>query len=140
MTKLRFEKIRQTQFIPDAKPQEAYRAFLNAKIHTAFTGSKATGAGRVGAKFTAWDGYITGKTLQLKPGKKIVQEWRTTEFPSNYPSSRLELNFKAKKGATEIVMVHSKVPASQTSKYREGWVSAYWEPLRDYFHKTKKDV
>ena len=48
MTKLRFGKIRQAQFIPDAKPHEVYRAFLNAKIHTAFTGSKVTGAGRVG--------------------------------------------------------------------------------------------
>ena len=113
-------------------------AFLNARTHTAFTGSKATGKGRVGAKFTAWDGYITGKTVQLKPSKKIVQEWRTTEFPSQYPDSRLELNFKAKKGGTEIVMIHSKVPAAQTSSYREGWVESYWDPLKSYFRKKKR--
>ena len=110
---------------------------MNAKIHSAFTGSKATGVGRVGAKFTAWDGYITGKTLQLKSGKKIVQEWRTSEFPGEYPSSRLELNFKARKGGTEIVMIHSRVPASQTASYREGWVSSYWDPLREYFRKAQ---
>jgi activator of HSP90 ATPase len=115
-----------------------YRAFLNARTHTVFTGSKATGTGRVGAKFTAWDGYITGKTLKLTNGKKIVQEWRTSEFPSNYPASRLELNFKAKEGGTEIVMIHSRVPASQTASYREGWVSSYWDPLREYFTKKQK--
>jgi activator of HSP90 ATPase len=92
----------------------------------------------VGGSFTAWDGYITGKTLELKSGKKIVQEWRTTEFPSKYPASRLELNFKAKKGGTEIVMIHSKVPASQTASYREGWVSSYWDPLREYFSKAQE--
>ena len=115
-----------------------YRAILDAKIHSAFTGSKATGEGRVGGSFTAWDGYITGKTLQLKSGKEIVQEWRTTEFPSKYPPSRLELNFKAKKGGTEIVMIHSKVPASQTTSYREGWISSYWDPLREYFSKAQE--
>lgn len=134
---LRFGRIRQTQFIPHAKPQQVYRAILNAKMHSAFTGSKATGGGRVGAKFTAWDGYITGKILQLKSGKKIVQEWRTSEFPAEYPSSRLELNFKAKRGGTEIVMIHSSVPASQTASYREGWVSSYWDPLREYFRKAQ---
>ena len=112
-------------------------AFLNARTHTAFTGSKATGEGRVGAKFTAWDGYITGRTVQLKPSKKIVQEWRTTEFPSQYPDSRLELNFKAKKGGTEIVMIHSKVPAAQTPSYRAGWTEFYWDPLKHYFHNKK---
>jgi activator of HSP90 ATPase len=133
---LRFGSIRQTQFVPNVKPEQVYRAFLNPRTHSAFTGSKATGTGRVGGKFTAWDGYITGKTLQLKNGKKIVQAWRTTEFPAQYPDSRLELNFKAKKGGTEIVMVHSKVPASQTAQYREGWMSSYWDPLREYFSKT----
>lgn len=135
---LRFGRIRQTQFIPNAEPSEVYHAFLNAKTHTAFTGSKATGTGRAGGRFTAWDGYITGKTLRLKPGKKIVQAWRTTEFPSQYPDSKLELSFKAKKDGTEIVMAHTKVPASQTARYREGWVSAYWDPLREYFLKRQR--
>jgi len=134
---LRFGKIKQTEFIPDAKPAQVYRAFLNARTHTEFTGSKATGTGRVGSRFTAWDGYITGRNLQLKSGKKIVQEWRTTEFPDAYPDSRLELTFKAKKGGTEIVMTHSKVPATQTSSYREGWISSYWDPLREYFSKRQ---
>jgi len=134
---LRFGKITQTQFIPNAKPKQVYQAFLSARIHTAFTGSKATGASRVGAKFTAWDGYITGRNLELKSGKKIVQEWRTTEFPSEYPDSKLELTFKSKRGGTEIVMIHSKVPASQTSSYREGWITSYWNPLREYFSNRK---
>lgn len=111
---------------------------MNAKIHSDFTGSKATGKARVRAKFTAWDGYISGKIVELKSGKRIVQEWRTTEFPAKYPDSRLDLKFQAKKGGTQIVMVHSRVPASQTSRYREGWVSAYWDPLKEYFRKVQK--
>jgi activator of HSP90 ATPase len=134
---LRFGRIKQTQFVPNAKPIEIYRAFLNASTHSAFTSSKATGSGRVGGKFTAWDDYITGRNLELKSGKKIVQEWRTTEFPDQYPDSRLELNFNAKKDGTEIVMIHSRLPASQVARYREGWISAYWDPLREYFAAAK---
>jgi activator of HSP90 ATPase len=41
-----------------AKPIEVYEAFVDAKKHSAFTGSKAMGEGKVGSKFTAWDGYL----------------------------------------------------------------------------------
>jgi hypothetical protein len=56
--------IRQKIIVP-AKPMEVYEAFVDAKKHSAFTGSKATGEGKVGAKFTAWDEYISGKFLEL---------------------------------------------------------------------------
>lgn len=78
--------IKQTQLIP-AKPEEVYDAFINAQKHSAFTGSKATCDPRVGGKFTAWDGYISGKNLKLDEGKRIVQEWKTTEWQANYPPS-----------------------------------------------------
>ena len=135
---LRFGRIRQTQFIPNTKPVEVYRAFMNPKIHAAFTGSKAAGSGRVGGKFTAWEGYITAKNVELKSGRKIVQEWITTEFPEKYPPSRLELTFKAKRGGTEITMAHSHLPASQVRRYKSGWISAYWDPLRDYFRERHR--
>jgi activator of HSP90 ATPase len=59
-------------------------------------------------------------------GKKLVQEWKTSEWPEDYPSSILEFTFSAKSGGTEIEMVHSKVPASQVAQYRSGWVESYW--------------
>ncbi len=29
-------------------------------------------------KMDSWDGYITGKTVELRPYSRIVQKWRTT--------------------------------------------------------------
>jgi activator of HSP90 ATPase len=126
--------IRQKRFIP-AKPNEVYDAFMKARIHAAFTGSKATCNPKVGGKFTAWDGYITGKNLELKKGKLIVQQWKTTEWPKGYSPSTLKLSFTEKKGGTQLTMVQSNVPVSQASNYRQGWVDAYWEPLTQYFKK-----
>ena len=129
---LKFGKIEQTVFIK-ASPEDVYDALLNAKKHSAFTGSPAKTNGKVGSEFTAWDGYITGKNLELVKGEKIVQEWETTEWPEGYPRSRLELTLTPKKGGTELKMVHSQVPAEQVEDYRSGWHTSYWDPLKQYF-------
>ena len=125
--------IRQREFFPDVKPVELYDALINARKHSAFTGAKATCQARVGGKFTAWDGYITGVNLELEPGRRLVQEWKTTEWPKDSPPSRLEWAFVEKRGGTEVRMVHSKVPASQAESYRQGWIDYYWTPLKEYF-------
>jgi activator of HSP90 ATPase len=122
--------------VVSATPDEVYDAWVQAKKHAAFTESPATGAARVGGKFTAWDGYIIGVHRELVPGRKIVQDWWTTEWPDGAPPSRLELTFKAVKGGTEVQMVHSNVPAEQADGYRQGWVDFYWTPLKAYFSKT----
>jgi len=134
----RFGTIEQTVLI-DASPEEVYDAFLDPRKHSEFTGSPAKTNARVGAEFQAWDGYISGKNVELVKGKKIVQEWETTEWPDGYPRSRLELTFAAKKGGrgTELKMVHSKVPAEQVDEYASGWPESYWEPLKAYFARTK---
>ena len=116
-------------------PSELYEAFMDAKKHSAFTGSKATCNAKVGGKFTAWDGYISGKNLELVIGKKIVQEWITTDWLRGYSPSRLELTFRKVKEGTEISMVHSNVPAQQADDLKQGWNDFYWEPLKEYFKK-----
>lgn len=127
--------IRQTVLIPSVRPEEVYDALIDPKKHATFTGAKATCNPRPGGRFTAWDNYISGKNLELVRGKKIVQEWKTTEWPEDYSSSILEFTFTRKQDGTELRMVHSKVPASQVEEYREGWHSSYWRPLKDYFRK-----
>ena len=118
-------------------PEEAYDAFIDAKQHSAFTGSKATCDPRVGGEFTAWDGYISGKNLDLEKGKRIVQEWSTNEWPEGYPPSRLELTFRKVKDGTELTMVHSEVPQEQAEDYKQGWIDNYWSLLKEYFRRRR---
>ena len=121
-----------------ASPDEVYGAFIDTRKHAEFTGAKAKVSDKVGARITAWDGYITGKNLEIKKGKKIVQEWKTTEWPSGYPPSRLELRFEKSKEGTQLTMTHSKVPCGQIEEYRQGWYDSYWNPLKEYLAKTAK--
>jgi activator of HSP90 ATPase len=134
--KLKTTTITQKVVIP-ALPEKVYDALTNAKRHSEFTGGKATGNPVVGSRFTAWDGYISGKNLELEKGKKIVQEWVTTDWPQGYPPSKLELTFREVGGKTELTMVHSDVPAEQEDELKQGWIDFYWEPLKAYFQKRK---
>jgi activator of HSP90 ATPase len=135
--KLKTTSITQKVVVP-APPEEVYEAFMDAKKHAAFTGSKATSDPKVGGEFSAWDGYITGKNLELEKPNRIVQEWITTEWPEGYPPSKFELTFTKVKGGTEITMVHSKIPADQADEYKQGWIDNYWDPLKEYFAKKKR--
>jgi activator of HSP90 ATPase len=124
--------IRQSRVIP-APPGKVYEAFVNAKKHAAFTGAAATGTAKVGAAFTAWDGYISGKYLELEKDKRIVQEWSTTEWPEGAPPSRIEFTFAAKGTGCQVKMVQTAVPAEQADRYKQGWIDFYWTPLAEYF-------
>ena len=133
-TEMRFEVIKQKVLI-EASPEEVYEAYVNPEKHAEFTGSPATGTPRVGGRFTAWDGYISGKFLELEEGKKVVHEWMTTEWPVGYPPSLVELTLKEKGKRTELTMVHSRAPAGQAKEYAQGWKDYYWEPLKEYFRR-----
>ena len=118
--KTQVKTIKQKVVIP-APPKEVYDAYVDPKKHSAFTESKATGKAVVGGKFTAWDGYIFGKYLELDDGKRVVQEWTTTDWLKGYPPSKLELTFREVPRGTEILMVHSNVPKEQgTRLLRDG--------------------
>ena len=133
---LKFGTIEQTVFF-EASPEEIYDALLDPKKHSEFTGSPAATSAKKSATFSAGDGYISGKNLELVKGKKIVQEWKTTEWPDGYPVSRLQLTLTPKKGGTELRMVHSRVPAEQVAYYAGGWKSFYWNPLKEYLGKRE---
>lgn len=125
--------IRQTRFFEGVKPARIYAAMLDGKEHTKMTGGSATCDARVGGSFTAWDGYIEGEILELRPHSLIVQSWRTSEWPKDAPPSRLRWTFKAEGSGTRVTMSHTQVPLTQTESYRGGWVDFYWTPMLRYF-------
>ncbi len=133
----RVKSITQTVTIP-APPAAVYAALTKARLHAAFTKAAATGVGRVGGKFTAWDGYISGVHRELVPGERIVQDWWTTAWPEGAEPSRLEITLAPAKGGTRLRMVHSKVPAEQADGYRQGWIDFYWTPLTAFFSDSQE--
>ena len=127
------EKIELSTFLPGTTPEQLYRAWLDGEMHGAFTGSAAQVDPQVGGRFTAWDGYITGTNLILEPFRRIVQSWRTTEFPAGSPDSHLEVLLEEGEAGTTLRLVHTEIPDGQAEDYRQGWEDYYFKPMQDYF-------
>jgi activator of HSP90 ATPase len=116
-----------------ATPAEIYKAWLSTKGHTLMTGSPARVSGKVGGKFTAWDGYILGQTLALEADQRIVQAWRTSEFSDDAPDSHLEVSLEKTKGGTKVRITHTNIPLGQANSYKQGWKDFYFKPMKKYF-------
>ena len=123
------------EVILKATPMEVYQAWLDSEAHTRMTGGEAQCSDQQGADFTAWDGYISGKNLELIPHQKIVQSWRTTQFKANEPDSLLTITFEAVGDKTKLVLHHSNVP-EDGGHYIQGWEHHYFEPMKQYFTKN----
>jgi activator of HSP90 ATPase len=120
-------------FFPGLSAERMYYSWLDSAAHSAFTGSPAQIDNRVGGLFTAWDGYISGQTLEMQPFQRIVQSWRTTEFPEDSPDSRLEITIIETETGTKVELSHSNIPAGQGENYRQGWEEFYFVPMRSFF-------
>ncbi|MEJ7733295.1 MAG: SRPBCC domain-containing protein [Polyangiaceae bacterium] len=111
-------------------PAQLYAAWLDPERHSEMTGATAEVERGVGGRFTAWDGYIHGTTIELEPERRIVQRWRTSEFPDDAPDSRLEVLFSPEAGGTRVSLAHSGLPAGQGDLYRSGWEEFYFQPMK----------
>jgi uncharacterized protein YndB with AHSA1/START domain len=127
-----------SEVIP-AKPRAIYDAWLDSKAHGAMTGAKAKASAKVGGKWLASDGYCNGVILELAPGKKIVQSWRSSDFAEGDKDSKITVTLKPVVGGTKLTLVHSAIPDSQKDGgYKQGWADYYFEPMKAYFAKAAK--
>jgi len=119
----------------DTTPADIYRALMDSAEHSTFTGDVAEIDARVGGAFHSYSGFIHGTTLELVPDARIVQSWRTKDFPTNNPSSTLELTFTPVPEGTRLEMRHIDVPKDQVEYVVSGWVKHYWDPLAKHLGK-----
>lgn len=124
------ENIKLTDIIP-ASPQAVYAAWLDAEQHSRMTNSPATDEGD--GRFTAGDGYISGRTVAAVPHSKIVQAWRSKHFPENAPDSTVTVLLAPFESGTQVTIVHENIPDEQAESYRDGWNANYFAPMKAYF-------
>jgi activator of HSP90 ATPase len=116
----------------DATPRQVYSALVDPEQHSAFTGAKAKITNGVGTRFSAYGGYITGVTVDLTPGKRIVQAWRGKNWPKGaYSIVCFELEAAGKK-RTRLNFSQYGVPDKFHSQISEGWKQNYWLPLKQW--------
>jgi len=122
--------VRQSVVLP-ASPEKLYAQYLNRKAHGAIAGGKVAVGARPGARFRAFGGALTGRTLQTVPGRLIVQAWRSTKFHKGDGDSTLVLRFSsAGRNRGRIDLVHVNMPTQDYDGVRKGWPKFYWKPWR----------
>jgi uncharacterized protein YndB with AHSA1/START domain len=129
---LTYDSLSLSEVIP-ARPERIYAAWMSSEEHTAFTGDKAVVEPFVGGAHSTFDGYSAGRTVELQPGRRIVQTWRAEDFPVGSPDSRVEVTLEETVGGTMLTILHTDIPSGQGSQYRDGWLKFYLEPLKSYF-------
>ncbi len=133
---MKTEKIQITDIF-DVNSSDVYSAWLDSKKHEDFTGGgPANISENAGSNFTAWNGYISGKILELEKGKRIFHSWRTTDFPENAEDSFLEILLEDTKKGCKLTLKQWNIPEGQGKDYEKGWQDFYFKPMKEYFTKV----
>ena len=114
-----------------ARAERIYEAWLSGEEHAKMTGASPTH--EADGIFTAWDGYITGKTLETVPPRRIVQAGGPPSSRRARRTRRSPSLLEAVEGGTQVTLDHSNIPEGQGESYEQGWHEHYFNPMKDYF-------
>jgi len=115
-----------------ATPKRVFEALIDEKKHAAFTSAPAKIGRKAGSAFRCYGTYITGITLDVAPGKHIVQAWRSQGWPKGTYSIVTFALSKMAGGKTRLSFTQTGVPAGDYARKNAGWRTHYWEPLKAY--------
>jgi activator of HSP90 ATPase len=125
--------ISQTLFF-EATPEQVYEVLMNSDKHSELTDSEASIGESEGDYFSAYDGYIHGINLELKPGRRIVQRWQAEEddWPDGH-YSKVTFELVSENSGTRLEFRHEEIPHGMEDRFASGWEEFYWLPMEEYF-------
>jgi activator of HSP90 ATPase len=111
---------------PNTHPDALYELYMDSSKHSRATGAPAEISPNEGGSYSAHNGYITGRNLQLVKNRLIVQTWRAQSWDKTDVDSTFIIYLEAA----------GKVPDSAEEGLNAGWHKMYWEPWRLYLAGT----
>jgi uncharacterized protein YndB with AHSA1/START domain len=126
--------IRQTVTIA-APPKKVYEALIDEKKHAKFTGNPATISRKVGGAFACYGDHLEGFNLELVAAKRIVQAWRSKNWPKGMYSIVTFALARKPGGKTRLSFTQVGLPPSDVRQKTRGWKDFYWKPLKAHLEK-----
>lgn len=121
----------QQEVVINCEPSKVYEALTDGSAFSAFTGAPAEIDARDGGAFSCFGGQITGRQIELKQNRRIVQAWRAGPWPDGiYSIVRFTLD-PVEEG-TKVTLTQSGFPEGTGEHLEGGWHKMYWQPLKDY--------
>jgi activator of HSP90 ATPase len=121
-----------TEVIFSATADDLYTALTEPNHVAAFTGSRVEISQEAGGRFSLFDGSISGTQVELTPGKKIVQKWRSSEWPDGHFST-VTITLADYDDGCHLSLVQQGVPASDYERTSQGWPRFFWERIKGTF-------
>ncbi len=123
------KKIEQ-KIIFKASCHKVYEMLMDSEKHAEFTGEEAEISREVGGKIKAYGDYVEGENLELIEDKKIVQKWRSSDFPEGQYSKAI-FELKDVDGKCELNFTQEDVPDEEYEGLKDGWDDFYWNPMKE---------
>jgi len=110
-------------------PKSVYDAIMSSDTFTKMTGGRqAKISAEVGGAASMFGGDIQARNVELVPGKRIVQAWRSGGWPEGvYSICKFELT--ADGDGTKVVFDQAGYPDDAHEMLDGGWHQMYWGPL-----------
>jgi activator of HSP90 ATPase len=123
--------IQQQVTIP-ADPAQVYEVLADAEALSALSGMTGVAGRSAGEEFSAFDGHVVGRQIELVPGERIVQTWRFPVWePGTYSIVRFTL--VADDGGTRLVIDQHGEPDDRHDHIDANWPTFYHTPLTEHF-------
>jgi uncharacterized protein YndB with AHSA1/START domain len=126
-----------------ATPKRLFEAWLDGREHRDMTGRSAKVGSALGDGFTALDGQVTGRNVEVEPYHRIVQVWRVAAPGAAAFESRVEVVLSTLMGdgaianahddGATITVTHSGLPKGRELFDAGWWEDAYFRPMDAYF-------
>jgi len=125
------ESLRQEVTIA-ASPDRVFAALVDGDQFSAMTGAPAEIDSAPGGAFSCFGGAITGRNIEVVPGRRLVQGWRAGPWPEGvYSIVRFE--FSGDGENTRLTLDHAGFPPGSGDHLGAGWEANYWSALRRHF-------
>ena len=120
------------EVIIKASRKRVYEVLTDTEQFRKLSGGMDTKISReLGGAFSLFGGVITGRQIELVPGERIVQAWRSEWAPGDYSIARFVLHEQG--SDTKIVFDHTGFPQGAAEHLATGWKAHYWDGLAQYF-------
>ena len=113
----------------NASPAAVYNLLTSSDEFALMSGGRAAEIStEVGGAVSMFGGDIRARNVELVPGKRVVQAWRSFRWPEGvYSIVRFELTPEGK--GTRLVFDQSGYPDEAEKMLEGGWSQMYWQPM-----------
>jgi uncharacterized protein YndB with AHSA1/START domain len=132
--------IQQQATIP-ATPAQVFAILADAEVLSALSGMSGQAGRSAGEEFSAFDGHVTGRQIDLVPDQRVVQAWRFPVWePGRYSLVRFTL--ETEDGGTRLVIDQDGEPEEADTlgchqtwhdHLDANWPTFYLTPLTNHF-------